>query len=192
MSQPFATEEMIRADLPQHTALDSSVIVSKLAGVHSRIELATGGTFEGGPRTVRLDGEDDEALMLPLPGAESVSSVVEAGVTLTVGTDYEEDADGGYFLLRLTENNIPRSWPEGRRNIVVTFVPNSAPGWLVAIEVEETVKAILGSLAGYSGQIGVDSAGNAIRYDHSFSPANNRAIEDYKARGRRSMGMGGF
>lgn len=77
--------------------------------------------------TVRLSGTGTDTLLLPQLPVVAAGTVVENGGTLTAGTDYGVDRDG--HLVRTdgtadwtTWTTGPTAyWPQGQRNIAVTY-----------------------------------------------------------------------
>lgn len=178
MTEPLATRKQIRAVLIQDGDTPDEVIDDHIIRRHNRIEVALGFGYPRETQVRRLDATDDSVLILPGPGASSIVSVVEDGTTLTADDDYELEP-GGRSLLRLDSENRPKDWLAGRRNIVVTFVPQRAPEALIDAEVIEVVRSIRGAQSGYADRIGVDNE-SSIPYSHSLSKDTRDLIADLK------------
>lgn len=183
MAAPLATLAQIRDRLPQEpdTEAVDSRINEHLLETHTDIEIALGFTYERDVVTWRLDATDDPELILPGPGIDRSSSitVVENGITLVYGTDYEIAQDSNRYLIRLDSENRPKDWYAGRRIVQVTYVPARAPEALVGAEIRETIRSYRGAQAGYADTVGVDGK-DSRPYNSEFTSRTMRLIAALK------------
>lgn len=114
-------------------------------------------SFGGDLVTHVADGGSSTRILLPPPGAASVLTVVEDGITLTSGL-YEVDPRKRRRLVRLDEDGVPVLWAAGRRNITVTYVPTPVPEALVEACLEVATIIWHGKDAGFGDTVGVQGS----------------------------------
>lgn len=143
--------------------------------VSNRMDGVLGFTFELDPGTVILDGPGTSRLMLPAPGASTVLSIVEAGVTLAPGL-YVLQPRTGQYIDRLDASGALSWWTATPRGITVTTIPSAPPADLEQICIVECVRSWQGRAAGYPDVVGVQGS-NERRYSREWAPGNYEALE---------------
>jgi hypothetical protein len=136
--------------------------------------------FGGDTVVAVLDGPGDTMLYLPAPGALTVNSVSENGVTLDQVL-YVVEARMGRYVMRLDANGVPTWWTASPRGITVTFTPNPHPPAVEQVVIRETVRAWNAHEAGYPEVVGVQGS-NARAVGQSFSEESVRTLERIAAR----------
>lgn len=211
----YATVDQLRVYLDMDTETEEVVLQDLLDRANSAINLKLGFAFKDlatGPASItrKLDSAGDEYLYLPSPGAKTITTVVENGVSLS-SSNYEIDPVYGKYLLRLDDSGYLTPWLSSaylelyggaygqrefapprlvrQRLITVTFVPNDPPAALVQAELAEATRLWIAKAAGYSDAVGIPGTTERI-YTKSMLSSTKDVISDLQLHYGDSAGGG--
>lgn len=155
-----------------------------VAAASDMVRSLAGQEFTEATETIALDGTNTDALLLPQRPVTSVDSVVlvDSALDETTVTDYWLDGALGLLLRQGAPSSSNgaayyASWPEGRRNIVVTYTHGYAPADIPA-DVRMVALAIATRLVIQGAAIQESSGDVSIRYGTNATDftAGERAI----------------
>lgn len=183
----YCTEQQIRFALPldkQTASVDFGDLIREVSDGFDRF---LGFSYGGESRTVRLDSDGTERLMLPRPGAmvAGVTSIIEDGVALAP-VFYELEAQFGRYVLRLDEYGKLKGWTAGSRIITVAYWPRGVPDSLSHRCVRECVRIYRSRQMGQAKQIGTPGM-SKLDYSEGFDPATVSLLDAL----RSEAGSGG-
>lgn len=174
----YCDDKELRAALPLDSQSKTANFADLITEVSDAFDQVLGFSYGGPVRVARLDGNGLPKLMLPRPGAGSITTIVEAGLTLDA-TQYELEPELGRYVLRLDSAGAPSAWREGARSIVVTYAPMEHPESLRQACIREVVKIYRSRQMGHAKTIGSPRI-SELAYADVFEPATMGLLKTLK------------